>query len=58
MPQRIFPLKMAVVTFNVAAFLDARLPLGDGDIFEAQLMRLKERALTAKGLVLDYSHCF
>ena len=54
MPQGIFSLEAAVVTFDIAAFLDARLPLGDGDVLQSESVRLKEWALATERLILDY----
>jgi len=48
MPERIFSLKAAMVAFDVATFLDARLSLSDGNVFQPEPMRLKQGALTPK----------
>ena len=41
MPERVFPLEMAVVGLDVTAFLHARLTVGYGDILHAEVVRLK-----------------
>ena len=37
-PQWIFALKAAMVTFDVAAFLDGGLSLSDGDVLETEVV--------------------
>jgi hypothetical protein len=57
MPPRILAIEFAVVGLHVLALLDARLSIGDGYIFQTQIMASEQGSLTSKFLVFNQFHC-
>ena len=51
MPERVVSLEAAVFCFDIAAFLDGRLPFPDDDILQAEVMRREKRPLSAEFLI-------
>ena len=56
MPERIFPFKIAVLSFYVATFFDGTLALPNRYLFQTQVMGFKQRTFAFKSLVLYLFH--
>ena len=56
MPERIVSLKPTADSLDIAAFLDSRFARADNDIFEAQVVRFKQRAFAPELGIFDKLH--
>ena len=53
MPEWVLADEQTMVGLNVAALLDARLTVSDGDILEPHIMLFKQGTLAPESLVFD-----
>ena len=53
MPPRILAIEFGVVALQVLAALDARLAIGNRNIFQTNVVSAEERTLTTKSLILN-----
>jgi len=56
MPERIVSLKPTPYSLDIAAFLDSGFARADNDIFEAQVVRFKQRAFAPELGIFDKLH--